>query len=87
MTDARHEFRVEPWGGIDREARYDEERVYARRLRARQLLGVGAVLVAKASFTWLTYHVFGWWGIGVLVGFIIIVLFIRGTHAYPGTDR
>jgi hypothetical protein len=76
-----HEFRVE-WG-IDREAAFDDERRYARGLLRRQLLGVGIVLALKAALTYAAYELAGWWGVVAIVLLILVVLFVRGTHAVP----
>jgi hypothetical protein len=76
----QHEFVRE--FGLDREARYDAEQLFARRRVRRQLLGVGAVLLAKAYFTWLAYYVFGWWGVAALAASVLVVLFIRGARGF-----
>lgn len=76
----QHEFVREC--GLDREARYDAEQLFARRRVRRQLLGVGAVLAAKAYVTWLAYHLLGWWGVAALFMLIIIGLFIRGARGF-----
>jgi hypothetical protein len=76
----QHEFVRE--FGLDREARYDAEQLFARRRVRRQLLGVGAVLLAKAYFTWLAYHLLGWWGVLALGVFVLVALFIRGARGF-----
>ena len=86
MTN-EHEFRLEKFSGFDREAAYDEERVYARRLRARQLLGVGLAFVLKGVITYAVYALAGWWGVAVVFAIALVVVFMRGTHAYPSVER
>jgi hypothetical protein len=78
-----HEFRIEPWGGLDREARFDEERVYARRLARRQVLGLAGALALKLALGYFVYATLGWIGVAFFSSCVLVVVFIRGTHAYP----
>jgi hypothetical protein len=78
--EVRHEFVREPWAGLDREARYDQETVFARKLRARQLLGIGLIIVLNAGPAALVYYALGWLGVVGYCGVILAIAFIRGAR-------
>ena len=82
-----HEFRLEPYGGFDREAAYENEVRYARGLVRRQVLGLGLAFVLKFAVGYFVYWALGWWGVAAFTLCVLAIVFMRGTHAYPGTDR
>lgn len=82
-----HEFRLEPYGQLDREAAYDDEVLFARRRVRRQLLGVGFAVALNVGIGYVAFQALGWVGV-ILFGVIVtLVLFMRGTHAYPSAER
>lgn len=82
-----HEFRLEPYGQLDREAAYENECRYARGLVRRQVCGLGLAFVLKFAIGYFVYQALGWLGVAAFTLCVVAILFMRGTHAYPGTDR